>query len=113
MSDIVGKWVLQEGMLKGLWFVFNEDGTYYSELPRLAKIKASGTYTLSDGGLIDTDQTQHTMNLIGQFAGRYEIEGDTLKLIFGPVPGGPRPVDLRKAGTYKRKKQQEQTNHEQ
>ena len=104
MFEIVGKWVLQEGTYKGLWFEFKEDGTYSSELPRLAKIKASGTYTVSEGGLIDTDQTQHTMNLIGQFAGRYAIEGDTLKLIFAPVPGGPRPEDLSKASAYEREK---------
>lgn len=101
MSEIVGKWVMQEGQFKGLWFEFKEDGTYVSELPRLIKIKASGTYTTSDGGLIDTDQTKHTMNLIGKFAGRYEIEGDSMKLIFAPVPGGPRPEDLSKASTYK------------
>lgn len=102
MSEIVGKWVMQKGMLKGLWFEFKENGTYYSELPRLVKIKAAGTYTVSEGGLIDTDQTEHSMNLIGQFAGRYEIEGDMLKLIFASVPGGPRPEDLSKASDYKR-----------
>jgi hypothetical protein len=102
MSDIVGKWVMQEGQFKGLWFEFKEDGTYLSELPRLIKIKASGTYTVSEGGLIDTNQTKHTMNLVGQFAGRYEIEGDTMKLIFAPVPGGPRPEDLSSASSYKR-----------
>lgn len=102
MSDIVGKWVMQEGMLKGLWFDFKQDGTYESELPRMVKIKASGTYTVSEGGLIDTDQTKHSMNLVGHFAGRYAIDGDSLKLIFGPVPGGPRPEDLSTASTYKR-----------
>ena len=65
MKEIIGKWVLEEGMLKGLWFEFKEDGTYYSELPRLVKIKASGTCSISEGGLIDTDQTSHTMNLLG------------------------------------------------
>jgi hypothetical protein len=104
MSDIVGKWVLQEGMMKGLWFEFKEDGTYYSELPRLVKIKASGTYTVSEDGEIDTNQTQHTMNLVDQYGERYSIKGDTMKLLFGPVPGGPRLDDLSKAGTYKREK---------
>jgi hypothetical protein len=102
MSEIVGKWVMQEGMFKGLFFEFKEDGTYYSELPRLVKIRASGTYTVSEGKYIDTNQDQHTMNLIGQFAGRYAIEGDILKMIFAPVPGGPRPEDLGKASMYKR-----------
>jgi hypothetical protein len=102
MSDIIGKWVLKEGMLKGLWFEFKEDGTYYSELPRLVKIIASGTYEISEGGLIDTDQTKHTMNLIGKFAGRYQIEGDIMKLIFGSVPGGPRPDDLSEAKSYQK-----------
>jgi hypothetical protein len=102
MKEIIGKWVLQEGMLKGLWFEFKEDGTYVSELPRLVKIKASGTYTISEGGLIDTDQTSHTMNLVGKFAGLYEIEGDMMRLLFGSVPGGPRPDDLSEASTYKK-----------
>ena len=104
MSEIVGKWVMQKGLLKGLWFEFKDDGTYYSELPRMVKIKAGGTYQISEGGLIDTDQTLHSMNLIGQFAGRYDIEGDSLKLIFAPVPGGPRPEDLSKASIYIREK---------
>ena len=102
MSDIIGKWVLQEGMMKGLWFEFKADGSYYSELPRLVKIKASGTYTTSEGGLIDTQQTSHSMNLVGKFSGRYSIVGDILKIIFGPVPGGPRPDDLSNAGSYKK-----------
>ncbi|MEJ5224330.1 MAG: hypothetical protein WHV44_07725 [Anaerolineales bacterium] len=104
MSDIVGKWVLQEGVFKGLWFEFRPDGTYYSELPRLIKVTASGTYTVSEGGLIDTHQTQHTMNLLGNFYGRYEIEGDTMRLLFGPAPGGDRPADLSKAPVYIRMK---------
>jgi hypothetical protein len=104
MSVIVGKWVMKEGMFKGLWFEFKEDGTYYSELPHLVKIKASGTYTLEEGGVIDAKQTQHTMNLIGQFAGRYAVECDTLKLIFTPVTGGPRPENLSQAGEYEKEK---------
>ncbi|MFC2028641.1 hypothetical protein ACFLTX_01815 [Chloroflexota bacterium] len=104
MSEIVGKWVMKKGMLKGLWFEFKEDGTYYSELPRMVKVKASGTYSISEGGLIDTNQSEHSMNLVGEFAGRYTIENDTLKLIFAPVPGGPRPEDLSKASDYIREK---------
>lgn len=104
MTEIVGKWVLQDGMFKGLWFEFEEDGTYLSELAGPVRITASGTYTTAEDGLIDTNQTQHTMNMIGQYAGIYSIEGDTMRLIFAAVPGGPRPDDLGKAGTYKREK---------
>lgn len=103
-DDIVGKWVLQTSNLKGLWFDFKADGTYYSELPRSSPVIASGTYQIKDGYMIDVMQTEHGMGIKGRFSGRYEVDGDTLKLVFNPVPGGARPVDLKKAGIYKREK---------
>lgn len=103
-NDIVGKWVLQTSNLKGLWFHFKADGTYYSELPQPIKVIASGTYTVREGYLIDVKQTEHSMGMKGRYAGRYEVEGDTLRLVFNPIPGGARPTDLSKAGIYKREK---------
>lgn len=103
-NDIVGKWVLQTSNLKGLWFDFKADGTYYSELPHSPPVIASGTYRVREGYLIDVMQTEHDMGMKGHFAGRYEIDGDTLKLVFNPVTGGARPTDLSKAGIYQRQK---------
>ena len=103
-NELVGKWILQTSNLKGLWFDFKADGTYYSELPEPMTVTASGTYTITDNYMIDVQQTHHSLGLKGNYAGRYEVEGDTLKLVFNPVPGGARPADLSKAGTYKREK---------
>ena len=103
MSEILGKWEMIKGQpFPGLWFEFKEDGTFRAELPRLVKIKSSGTYTVGDEGTIDMDQTKHTMGLIGAFTGLYSIEGDTLKMALSAVPGGPRPTDLSESRIYKR-----------
>lgn len=105
MSDLLGKWVMQKGQpFPGLWFEFKADGTYTSELPALLKITASGTYTVSEGGLVDMHQSKHTMGMVGAFAGRYAIEGDVLRLAFSGAPGGPRPADLSGARLYQRER---------
>lgn len=103
MDDLVGKWVMEKGQpFPGLWFEFQADGTYRAELPGLIKVKSSGTYETSSGGLIDMDQQEHSMGLIGHFAGRYDIDGDTLHLALAAAPGGPRPQDLDEARVYQR-----------
>jgi hypothetical protein len=102
MSNIIGKWVLQGGMFDGLWFDFKADGTYQSELPRLLKVTASGTYAIVGEGLIDMQQAKHSMGMVGKFEGRFAIEGDTLTLAFSAAPGGPRPADLSGARVYKK-----------
>lgn len=66
------------------------------------KVTARGTYSLKEDYMIDVDQTEHSMGLKGKYYGRFEIKGDTLRLVFNPVPGRSRPPDLGKAGAYKR-----------
>ena len=61
-------------------------------------ITSSGTY-LVEGDVIHMDQTSHTFGLLGKFDGRFSIEDNALKLIFGN-PGEPAPEDLDKARLY-------------
>ncbi len=89
MDSILGKWQQPEGQpFAGLWFEFKDDGTfkaYYEDMG----IESGGTYSAADG-LIDMNQTRHTLGLLGPFTGRYEIDGDTLVMNLGD-PGTPRP----------------------
>ena len=101
MEDIIGKWVQAEGQpYEGLWFEFQPDGTFRAEYDPMGII-SSGTYKV-DGILIDMDQTAHTFGLVGEFKGRYDIEGDTLKMSLASTPEGERPEDLSNARLYKR-----------
>jgi len=61
-------------------------------------ITSSGTYEV-EGDVIHMDQTSHTFGLLGKFSGRFAVEGETLKLLFGN-PGEPAPEDLSKARLY-------------
>ncbi len=92
MSDILGKWQQPQGQpFPGLWFEFRLDGTYEAVLEEMG-VKSSGTYQAADG-LIDVNQTQHTLGLLGKFQGLYAIEGDTLTMTLSD-PGGNRPESL-------------------
>lgn len=104
MEDLLGKWVMMKGQqFAGLWFEFHPDGRYTSELPGLIKVRASGTYTSSPDGLVEMDQSQHSMGMVGKFLGRYQIQEDgTLLLAFAQAPGGPRPDDLTSARRYEK-----------
>ncbi|MEL7590442.1 MAG: hypothetical protein AAGU17_04005 [Anaerolineaceae bacterium] len=98
MNALIGKWKQPEGQAyAGLIFEFKADGTFDSQYPEMG-IVSSGTYQV-DGDMIHMDQTTHTFGLLGKFAGRFAIEGDTLKLLFGN-PGEPAPEDLGKARLY-------------
>lgn len=101
MNPIIGKWVQPAGQpYPGLWFQFNEDGTFLAEFGEMG-ITSSGTYSVS-GDLIFMNQTQHTLGLVGKFEGRISIEGDTLKMSLGN-PGEKAPEDLSKARVYIKK----------
>jgi hypothetical protein len=91
-SPIIGKWQQPEGQpFAGLWFLFAEDGTFHANYAEMG-IDSYGTYTASDG-VIDMDQTRHTLGLIGKFSGRYAIEGDTLSMNLSDT-GESRPETL-------------------
>jgi hypothetical protein len=92
MSDIDGRWQQPQGQpFPGLWFEFHPDGTFSSSYEEMG-ITSSGGYTAVDG-LIDIDQTQHTLGLLGKFLGRYSIEGGILTMTLSD-PGGARPESL-------------------
>lgn len=103
MSTIVGKWQQPAGQpYPGLWFEFKADGTFRAEYPEMG-IVSSGTYTTS-GNQIDMIQNQHTLGFTGQFLGLWSVEGETLKMGVGQLPG-ERPADLSSARTYLRVKE--------
>lgn len=102
MSEITGKWIQPEGQaFAGLWFEFKDDCTFLARLDEMS-IESSGTYSAIDG-LIDMDQTKHTLGLLGKFTGRYSVEGDTLVMNLGD-PGAVRPdgLDGKNRRLYKR-----------
>jgi hypothetical protein len=102
MSDILGKWQQPKGQpFPGLWFEFRPDGTFEAALEEMG-ITSGGTYTAADG-LIDLEQTRHTLGLLGKFQGRYSIEGDTMIMTLSD-PGGPRPesLDSKNRRVYKK-----------
>lgn len=98
MNLITGKWMQPEGQpYPGLWFQFNEDGTFEAIFTAMG-ITSSGTYAVS-GDTISMDQTQHSLGLVGKFEGRTAIEKDTLKMALGN-PGEKAPENLDKARIY-------------
>jgi hypothetical protein len=105
MYDVIGKWVQSQGQpFEGLWFEFKEDGTFIAEYEPLG-ITSSGTYTLTgtgepDGDQIIIHQTQHTLNLTGEFKGLIAIKDNRLLMALAASPGGPSPEDLSEARVY-------------
>jgi len=98
MSEILGKWQQPAGQpYPGLWFEFKADNTFRAEFPEMG-IVSSGTYAV-EGDKIDMNQTSHTLGFIGQFLGLWKVEGNTLKMAVGQLPG-QRPADLSGARTY-------------
>ena len=102
MSDILGKWQQPQGQpFPGLYFEFLHDGNFRAVFDEMG-ITSGGTYTAAEG-LIDINQTQHTLGLLGKFEGRYIIEGDMLTMTLSD-PAGPRPenVDSKNKRIYKK-----------
>jgi|SRR5659263_149742 len=98
MNPLIGKWQQPAGQpYAGLWFNFNEDGSFQAEFSEMG-ITSSGTYSL-DGDLISMDQNQHSLGLVGKFEGRFAVENDLLKIALGN-PGENAPADLSGARIY-------------
>jgi hypothetical protein len=92
MSDIIGKWQQPPGQpFPGLYFEFRPDGTFNAVFEEMG-ITSGGTYTAGNG-LIDLDQTHHTLGLLGKFSGRYSIDDETLTMTLSD-PAGQRPESL-------------------
>ncbi|MGC9399838.1 MAG: hypothetical protein ACP5HM_11970 [Anaerolineae bacterium] len=99
-EKLLGKWAQVEGQpYPGLWFEFREDGTFEAFYEPMS-IESGGTYKAEDG-IIDMDQTEHTLGMTGRFKGRYAIEGDTLRLALNKTDE-TRPKDLSEARIYGR-----------
>lgn len=97
---LLGKWAQIKGQpYPGLWFEFKEDGTYEAVFEEMA-LESGGTYTAEDG-VIDMDQTYHTLGLTGKFKGRYAIDESLLRLALSKG-GEARPGNLSDARIYKR-----------
>lgn len=98
-KTLLGKWTQTEGQpYPGLYFMFLDDGTFEARYDALG-IVSSGTWQ-ADEGLIDMDQQKHTFGLVGNYIGRYRINGAELRMSL--VAGGehPRPATLDQAVIY-------------
>jgi len=101
MKDIIGKWTQIEGQpYAGLWFEFKENGAF-SAVYEPMHITSGGTYSVS-GDEIDMNQTSHSLGMVGAFTGRFEIEGDELKMALAGGAGQQRPANLENARIYKK-----------
>ncbi|MDX9990429.1 MAG: hypothetical protein RBS68_00140 [Anaerolineales bacterium] len=102
MNELIGKWQQPEGeRYPGLYFEFFADGKFRAVFEELA-ITSSGTYTAAEG-LIDMDQTQHSMGILGKFEGRYLIKGDTLTMALSdPFHARPESLEHKNKRHYKK-----------
>ncbi len=96
---ILGKWTQTATQpYPGLFFLFKEDGTFEAYYEAMG-IASSGTWSTEED-LIDMDQTVHTFGLVGKYHGRFEIDGDLLKMNLVPVGEKERPENLTNAVVY-------------
>ncbi len=99
MSELIGKWVQKEGQpFAGLWFEFSEDGKFEAQYESMG-IVSGGTYQ-ANGNEITMQQTEHTLGLVGEFEGLFEINGSELRMALAAGPGMDRPADFSDARVY-------------
>jgi hypothetical protein len=100
-NPILGKWTQSASQpYPGLFFIFKEDGTFEAYYETMG-ITSAGTWS-TDADKIDVDQTEHTFGLVGKFVGRFEIDGDLLKMNLVPVGEKGRPENLTDAVVYQK-----------
>ncbi|HSN95351.1 MAG TPA: hypothetical protein VLR89_09870 [Anaerolineaceae bacterium] len=100
-KPILGKWTQTASQpYPGLFFNFKEDGTFEAVYEAMA-ITSSGTWS-TEGDEIDIDQTSHTFGLVGKFIGRFEIDGDLLKMNLVTAGEKERPENLTGAVIYQK-----------
>lgn len=101
MNAIIGKWIQEKDQpYAGLWFQFNEDGTFEAQYEPMG-IVSSGTYDLS-GENINMNQSVHTLGFVGEFKGLFVIEGDQMRMAVASSAAQDRPKDLTEARLYRR-----------
>jgi hypothetical protein len=99
MVEIIGKWVQIEGQpYQGLWFEFKADGSFRAEHEPMG-IVSGGSYSCEDDQ-ITLQQSEHTLGFVGEFKGRFAIEGNQLKMAIAAGPGEVCPADLSDARIY-------------
>lgn len=105
-NPILGKWIQTASQpYPGLFFLFKEDGTFVAIYESLG-ITSAGTWSTA-GDEIDIDQTEHTFGLVGKYVGRFEIDGDLLKMNLVAVDEKERPENLTDAVIYQKTEETE------
>ncbi len=105
-NPILGKWTQAASQpYPGLFFEFKEDGSFEAVYEAMA-IRSAGTWSTNDDE-IDMDQTEHTFGLVGKFVGRFEVDGDLLKMNLVAAGEKNRPENLTGAVIYQKLEEEE------
>lgn len=88
-SSIVNVWECRYGVLKGLMYAFNADGTFERVFTPIDGVM-KGTYSIDDSvtpHLIDLNVIEHHAGEanLGIWKGIFEVEGNLLKIRYNPV----------------------------
>ncbi len=95
-SNIVGKWQIKYGFLKGGFFKFHKDGTFKASLP-VFNMDSSGTFSVSEKPMpchidLNIEESAYGEAFAGLCMGIYEVEDKMLKLKVSE-PNKPRWED--------------------
>ena len=98
-KSLLGKWTQTEDQpYPGLFFAFLDDGNFEARYDAVG-IVSSGTWQ-AENGLIDMDQQKHAFGLVGKYEGRYQVEGNLLKMNLVTAGEHARPTDSQAGVTY-------------
>jgi len=105
-NPILGKWTQTTSQpYPGLFFVFKENGSFEAIYEAMG-ITSAGTWS-TEGDQIDMDQTEHTFGLVGKYIGRFEVDGDLLKMNLVAAGEKDRPENLTGAVIYQKLEEKE------